>query len=251
MIGALAKGTRILGERLYLEAAERSVQFIFGNLQNEKGRLFARYRKSPGIPGFLDDYAFLIWGLLELYETTFKKSHLEQASGLAKQVLQLFSDSEGPGFFFTPDDAHDLPIRPKKFYDEALPSGNSVMAWNMLRLHNYLPDQNWQLAAKRLLKEMQGTAERHPMGYAMYLTALDYGLSPVTEIKITGPPSDPVFQTMIQLVQKTYLPHSVLKVEENKKRTYTTAFVCTGSHCLPPIRDPNILEDTIKKTTSS
>lgn len=251
MIGALAKGTRILEEPTYLEAAEKAVQFIFKNLQNENGRLFARYRKSSGVPGFLDDYAFLIWGLLELYETTFKKFYLEQASSLAKKVLEMFTDFNGPGFFFAADDVDNLPIRPKKFYDEALPSGNSVMAWNMLRLHNYLPDHNWGLTAERLLKEMQGAAERYPMGYAMFLTALDYGLSPVTEIKITGPPSDPVFQRMIQLVQKVYLPHSVLRVEEDRQRTYTDAMVCTDSHCLPPIRDPSILENTIKKTTSS
>lgn len=246
MIGALAKGARILRNGTYLEAAEKSIQFVFANLQDERGRLFARYRNAPAVAGFINDYAFLIWGLIELYEAAFNEVYLTKANDLGKLVLELFSDPNGPGFFFTEKDHSDLLVRPKEFYDGALPSGNSIMAWNLLRLHNYLPNENWRTAAEDLLKVMGVTAKENPMGYSMFLLALDYASYPLSEIKIAGSSSDPTFHQMIQLVNEYYLPHTILRVVENNASPHTEALVCSHMGCLAPITELSVLEETIR-----
>jgi len=134
MIAALAKGARVFDEPRYEAAAQRAVDFVWKQMQ-KKGRLMHRWRDGEtAVPGQLDDYAFMIFGLLELYETTFDFRALEKALILNEVVLKHFADSEQGGFYLTADDAEKLLIRPKSMYDGALPSGNSVQMMNLLRL---------------------------------------------------------------------------------------------------------------------
>lgn len=131
MIAALAKGARVFDEQEYENAAKKCADFILERMRTKTGGLYHRYRDGESaVPGFLDDYAFLIWGLLELYETTFETSYLKQSLELTAIQLEHFWDEKNGGFFFTSDEGwgeeEDMLFRKKEIYDGAIPSGNSV-----------------------------------------------------------------------------------------------------------------------------
>src|SRR5699024_9813486 len=112
MIAALAKGGRVLGDERYIEAAEKAAQFLLEKLRDKKGRLLARYREGEAaILGYLDDYAFFIWGLIELYEASFRPKYLKLALELNRKMLELFQDEEADGLYFTGKDAEELLTR--------------------------------------------------------------------------------------------------------------------------------------------
>ena len=141
MIAALARGARVLGDEGYADAAEKAARFILRRMRREDGRLLARYRDGEAaILAFLDDYAFLAWGLMELYEATLRIDYLRQAADLTREMIDLFGDKEEGGFFFYGADGEELLTRPKEIYDGATPSGNSVAAYNLIRLARLLAD---------------------------------------------------------------------------------------------------------------
>ncbi len=136
MIVALAKAGRAFHESTYIAAAERALQFINDNLKNPDGRLLARFRDGHAAHlGYLDDYAFLTWACIELYEATFQPEYLAAAVQLQDETIRLFWDERSGGFYFYGSDAETLIVRPKEVYDGATPSGNSVAAaLNLVRL---------------------------------------------------------------------------------------------------------------------
>ncbi len=177
MIAAMAIAGRVLEDDNYTDAAERAAQFIRGSLTDGDGRLVHRYRDgAAGIPGMVDDYAFMIWGLLELHETTEDDSHLEWALKLNEQLLEHFWDNDSGGFYQTPDDGEKLLVRRKEIYDGAIPSGNSVAMHNMLRLGKLkrkkaLTERAWAIA------EAFGEEVRtQPMGHSHLLGGVMLGL---------------------------------------------------------------------------
>ena len=148
MIASLATGARVLGEPAYANAAGRAVDFIFDNMLDSGGRLLHRYRDGEAaIPGNLDDYTFLIHGLLELYETTFEVDYLKKALALNGHLLKHFWDNKNGGFYFTADDGESLLIRQKEIYDGAIPSGNSIAMLNLLRLGRITADSSLEAKA--------------------------------------------------------------------------------------------------------
>ena len=136
MIAALAKGAQVLGESAYARAADKAAKFILKTLKGPDGRLLRRYRTGEAaLAAYLNDYAFFVWGLLELYEATFKPAWLEAAIHYTNDMLDLFEDTENGGLFFTGKGNEALITRSREVYDGALPSGNSVAALNLFRLH--------------------------------------------------------------------------------------------------------------------
>ncbi len=159
MIAALARGTRVTGDPAYAAAAAKAADFILGGMRTSEGRLLHRYRDGESaIPGYLDDYAFLIWGLIELYEATFDAKWLSEALVLAGGMIELFGDREDGrgGFFFTGRDAEKLIVRTKEVYDGAVPSGNSVAALELLRLGRMTGRTDLESAADALMEEFSG-----------------------------------------------------------------------------------------------
>ena len=141
MIAALAFNSRVLNVPAYARAAEKALDFILKNLRKDNGRLLARYRDGEAAYlAYVDDYAFLIWGVLELYQTTLKLEYLELALDLHQDMLKYFWDKEKGGLYQYGHDAEALLTRPKELYDGALPSGNSVATVNMLRLYHLTGD---------------------------------------------------------------------------------------------------------------
>lgn len=169
MIAALAQGSRILGDRTYAEQAARAADFLWERLRPQ-GRLLARYREGQAAyPAFLDDYAFLAWGLLELHSS--QGGYQEKAVTLTEQMLDLFTDPDG-GFYFTGRDSLDLPVRPRETYDGAMPSGNAVAVMNLLRLSGLTNDPTLKKAANLHLAALMGESAGQPTGHTFFLSTL-------------------------------------------------------------------------------
>jgi len=173
MIAAMAAGTRVLGDETYARWAARAAGFLLDRLRLG-GRLLARYREAQAaVPAFVDDYAFLTWGLLELHQVTGDGAYLREAAALTRQMRELFADPGG-GFFFTGWDAQDLPVRPRETYDGAVPSGNAVAVMNLLRLARLTGDRDFREDARRSLAALMGEAVRQPGAHTFFLCALDW-----------------------------------------------------------------------------
>jgi uncharacterized protein len=255
MIAALALGTRLCGDQTYAKAASRAADFILSNLRREDGRLQHRWRDGQAaISAGLDDYVFLIWGLLELYETNFEVKRLEQALELSHLMVDHFWDETRGGFFLAADDTLDLPVKRKEIYDGALPSGNSVAALDLLRLGRITGDTSLETKAKDLFSAFAPTVSRYPAGYTCLLSALDIFIGPSCEITLAGSPESADLQTMIQAVQARFLPRKILLLRSDdtaadlaRLAPYTqgqaslnhraTAYVCRDSACRLPVTD--------------
>jgi len=187
MIAALAMGSRVLHESAYREAAIRAAEFIWVHLRDERGRLLARYRDGEAAhPGYIDDYAFLTWAMIELYQADLKPAWLRQALELQEEQNRLFWDREQGGFFFYGCDVEELLARPKEIYDGATPSGNSVSAHNLLRLARLTGRQELAAMADTMFQSFAGKVEDYPAGYTHFLTALLFSLVPGKEIVVVA-----------------------------------------------------------------
>ncbi|MFH1033486.1 MAG: thioredoxin domain-containing protein [Pseudomonadota bacterium] len=257
MIAALAKGYQVLGDEAYLAAAARAARFVLEGLSDADGRLLRRWRGGDlSGPGFLEDYAFFIWGLLELYQADLDPSWLEEAQRLCGLALSLFEDQLHGGFFFTPHDGEGLIARDKDAYDGATPSGNSVMAVNLLRLARLLARPEWERKAVKLLRAFGEQMRRQPMAYTHMLMALDLLLGPCQELVLAGDPADPALKEMLRLAQAGFGPRRVLLLladgpageRVRALAPYTrgmgpvggkpAAYLCTGHACQRPLTDP-------------
>jgi uncharacterized protein YyaL (SSP411 family) len=255
MIAALAKAGRVFGCAEYVTASLRALAFLEANLVDGEGRLYARYREGERAHlGYVDDYAFLIWALLELYDATFDATHLGRALELQRQMMKRFWDADEGGFFLYGDDAETLIARPKEVYDGALPSGNSVAALNLLRLSRITGQGEWTEIAERLLTAFAGEVERYPAGVTYFLMAVQFALVPGREIVVVGSPDSPETNEFLQRLQALFLPDSVIvfRPAKNPGRIAelapyvaghealsggTTVYLCENYSCQAPSTD--------------
>jgi len=211
MIAALAKGYQALRDPRHLQAAVKAVDFVLGSLRDDSGKLVRRYRNGEAAhPAFADDYAFLIWGLIELYGSTFDLRYLKEALRLQQLMLDLFWDGQEGGFYYTAHDSEVLIIRDKEVYDGAIPSSNSVAALNLLRLGKMSGNTVWEEKADRLLRAFFGLVSDFPSAYTQFLHAVDFVLGPSSEIVIAGDLSHKLMQEMIEIVQTAFQPNQVI-----------------------------------------
>lgn len=260
MIAALSYAGRVFDEPRYNEAAERAMRFVLERLQRADGRLLARYRDGDAAHlGYVDDYAFLIWGLIELYETNFQTTYLKTAVELQKQMLDLFWDAQEGGFFLYGEDGERLILRPKEIYDGAMPSGNSVAALNLLRLGRITGDSFFEERAQELLHAFSSHVEAYPAGYSFFLMAVQFALGPTKEIVLTGNLTDTRMDPMITAVQKAYLPDAVVVFhpsgwdheeiehiapyvkDQLPIEGKTTAYICENYVCRLPVTEVGIV----------
>ena len=256
MVAALAKAAFAFDNPDYAAAATRCVEFILGRMRDERGRLLHRYRAGEaGIDAHLDDYAFLIWGLLELYGSTFEPQHLAAAIELNDRLMAHFHDVEGGGFFFTADDAEQLLIREKLIYDGAMPSGNSVQMLNLLRLGRITGQVEYEQAAQELARAFSGAVDASPAAHCMLLCAVDFALGPTHEVVIAGQPDAEDTQAMLAALRSAFAPAVVLLLTSPGAGTpamfeiapftadyalvggRATAYVCTNNTCEMPTTD--------------
>jgi len=248
MIAALAKAGAAFGRTDYVQAAAQAADFILETMfKGGRLRHVFMHGQARGEAG-LDDYAFLTWGLIELYEATFEQRYLAAAVDLTSVITGHFKDSDTGGFFSTADDA-DVPIaRVMTAYDNAVPSGNSVAMLNLLRLSGLTNDRSLRDRAEELGKTFSGQVERVPSAYVFMLCGLDYMSGPGMEVVIAGDPAKSDTRAMIQVLRSRFLPHAVVLFrpetgdrdhasEMDDKRPINgkaTAYVCMASSCLEP-----------------
>jgi uncharacterized protein YyaL (SSP411 family) len=211
MIAALAKGARAFDEPVYADAAERAAGFILKTMRDEDGRLLHRYRDGEAaILANVDDYAFLIWGLLDLYEATFEVDYLREAVALNDELLTHFWDEKNGGLYFTPDDGEALITRQKEVYDGAIPSGNSVAMQNLLRLGRITADAELDEAAAAISRAFAGSVRAVPVGHSQLLQGVDFGIGPSHEVVIAGDPDSEDTQAMLRALRSRYVPNKVV-----------------------------------------
>lgn len=210
MIAALAVGARQLQEPAWAELAARAAGFITGQLRTANGRLLHRYwHGDAAVTACLDDYSCLIWGLLELYFTTFDLAWLRVALELQEDQVRHFWDDREGGFFLTPDDGEALLHRPREIHDGAVPSGNSMAMHNLLRLGRLSGRTRFEELAASIGEKFAGTVRQVPAAHTHYLTALDLALGPPVEVVLSGPRETPQFAEMVRAMNATFQPGMV------------------------------------------
>ena len=270
MIAALAKASAAFGEEAgegrtsgegertssYAEMARRAARFVLDHLRTEDGRLLHRWRSGhAGIAAHLDDYAFLAWGLVELYEATSEVEWLEEAVRLADEMQAGFWDKERGGFYLTSEAGEKLIVRPKELYDGAIPSGNAVALLVLLRLGRLTGEARYEEAADELLRWAAAQVRQHPSGFTALLCGLDFALGPTREVVVTGEPGAADTEAMLRAIRTPFLPSKVLLfrpageddppiaeiapfVRDQRARDgKATAYVCQNYQCHAPTSD--------------
>jgi hypothetical protein len=251
MIAAFAKAAQVFDEERYLLAARKSADFILNKMRDTEGRLYHRYRQGEAyVDGFLDDYAFLSWGLIELYEACFEIMYLQSALELTKTIMEGFWDKSRGGFYQTREDTEVL-LRKKQTNDSALPSGNSVETLNLLRLARLTANPAHEEDANKTIQAFSKTIEDLPETHVFMLLALDFALGPTYEIIVVGNPDTDETKNMLKTIRKHYAPNAVVLFRTSEKTTETpailkhvadykligekaTAYVCQNQTCKQP-----------------
>jgi len=252
MIASLAFGSRVLDDPKYAEAARRAADFILAKMVRKDGRLLHRYRDGEAaIPGHLEDYAFLIHGLADLYEATFEQKYLDEAKRLTGEMIRLFRDERQGGFFLTGSDAEKLLVRQKELYDGAIPSGNSVAALDLIRVGRLTEEKGFEEKAARLMETFSGQVKTQPTAFPQLLIALDFALGPSNEIMIAGAPDDPAVRQMLRVIYGRFLPNKVVALHPPGDARWPmiggkpTAYVCRNYACNLPTNSPDQVEKAL------
>lgn len=171
-IASFAYGGRIFNNQNYIEISERAADFVLKKLMRDNGRMLSRYREGESAyAAVLEDYAFIIWGLIELYKANSQSKYQEKCLYLHDQMMKLFWDEKQGGLYLYGLDSEELIVRPKELYDGAIPSGNSVAALNMLRLYDITDDTKFKQFAERQFRTFGTTVKRNPIAYTHFVTA--------------------------------------------------------------------------------
>jgi uncharacterized protein len=257
MISALSRAAQAFNEPHYADAAEKAASFILDRLRTSEGRLLHRYRDGEAaLPAHVDDYAFLISGLLDLYEAVFDVRYLETALELNRYFLRHFWDEEQGGFYFTADDTEEILVRKKEIYDGAVPSGNSVAMMNLIRLGKMTGDSALEEKALAISRTFSAAVGEYPAGYTQLLLAVDFALGPSYEVIVAGDSGHNDTREMLNAVRSRFVPNKVVllrPVEQElpeidrishfiksygKPDGKALAYVCRDRNCQLPTDDP-------------
>ncbi len=231
MIAAFAKAARAFGEEKYLRAARDAADFIMEKMYCERGLLRRFREREAAIDANLDDYAFMVWGLLELYEAEFETSRLETALSLNDEMTVLFSDGDKGGFFFTSKDAESLMVRKKEFHDGAIPCGNSVATMNLMKIARITGDSKYEETALKTLRSLSLLIEKIPLSHTMLLCAMEFATGETTEIVIAGSDDDEI-KTMTGTLTKGYEPNRTVLLKRLSDKDIERIAPFTGD-CKP------------------
>ena len=249
MISALGKAAQVLQDKKYLKAAQNSAQFIKENLY-EKGRLGRRFREGEAkFTSSLDDYAYLVQGLIDLYESDFDEQWLSWANELQKKQDEIFWDKKTGGYYFS-EEASLLPGRNKRFDDNARPNSNAVSALNLLRLFNFTLHQPYREKAKTIFILAGEMMSRSHNAFAQMFIALDFYLDRSKEVVVVGPKLSKDKDAIIQMLHDEFIPNKTLGyIAPNKKSSFpvfenkttidgrTIVYVCENNICKFPTED--------------
>jgi uncharacterized protein YyaL (SSP411 family) len=249
-ISSLAKGYLTFGVEDYIKIAEKSANFILKNMLTNDGKLLHRFRDGEAkINGHLDDYAFLAWGLIELYEATFKTNYLKKAIELTNKMIELFWDENNGGFFLSENE--DVLFKQKEIYDGAIPSGNSVALLVLIKLSKITGRSDLNELTFKLVETFSGTVSKHPSAYTFFLSAFDFLIGPSFEIIIVGKSSDDISKIQ-KLLNSKFIPNKILLYKPTDREDEinliapflthykeidgkTTIYICTNYECKQPV----------------
>jgi uncharacterized protein YyaL (SSP411 family) len=251
MIGTLAEAGRVVGAPRFVAAAVQAADFLWNRVRASGHLLHGWARGEAKHPAYLDDHAFLASALLDLYEATGDRLHLDRAAALVTALEEGFHDRDGGGYFFTSHDGESLLARTKPGADGSLPSGNSVAAHVLLRLYHLGGDDAHRARAEEILRLYHGAAAANPFAYASYLQALEFDLEGPIEVVIVGARASADTAALEAVVAREYLPHRVLVSVEPGTSLLpapardrpqvggrATAYVCRNFTCSAPVHDP-------------
>jgi uncharacterized protein YyaL (SSP411 family) len=242
MIASFAFASRVLGEPAYAKVSTRAADFMLTHMMAGK-RLLHRWRDGEaGIMATLDDYAFFIYGLLEVYEATFQDKYLDAAEDLADEMIRLFADQAG-GFFMTAIDAESLIIRPKEAYDGAIPSGNSVAALILLKLYALTQKDIYNAQAESLFSSFTSTIAQSPHAHTFLLSALDWHLQGPLEISFHGAGDDSTVAKMLKVLYKHFIPAKSVKLIPSLD--CGQAHICYRGTCKAPTENVGVFEQEL------
>lgn len=237
MIAALCRLYQAGGNQNYLDAAERADRFLRERLW-DGGTLHVSFRAGRrGEKGFLDDYAACIFAQLALYGATLDKAYLTRAEELCRDACEQFQDREHGGFYLYSEDHESLILRPKETYDGAMPSGNSLMAWNLVRLSQLVSEERYGPLAERQLDFLAADARQYPAGYAMFLLALLDRRDPPPKVTVVLSGKSEAACLPLVLPPEAVVILREPGAEYSLKNGKTTFYVCRGHSCLPPVNE--------------
>jgi len=267
MISAYARAAQVLGEPRYLQIATRATKFLRANLYDQSGKvLFRNYREGRShIEGFADDYAFLIQGLIDLYEASFDVEWLRFAIELQETQDRLFFDEKNGGYFSTSGKDSSVPLRMKDDNDSAEPAANSVAALNLLRLAQFRDDKQLEDRAKKTIDAFGATLSHFASAMPQILVALDYSLGKPRQIVIAGKHDDPGTKALLAEVHRHFLPNKIVLLADGAEgQKYLgernealramslvegkpAAYVCENFTCKAPVTDAKALSELLSK----
>ena len=256
VIKAMAIAGRVLGEQSFIDSATRALDFLSHSMWQDKRLLATSKDGRSHLNAYLDDYAFLIDGILELLQTRWRTGDLNFAIELADVLLEQFEDRENGGFFFTSHDHETLIYRPKPLTDDALPSGNGIAAYVFSRLGHLLGDTRYLDAAERTLKLAIGSIAKVPSAHNALLLAIEEYLHPPQIIILRG--ADPDLAVWQARAHQFYcptrmsfaIPHHVDDLPKlmahREPGTGVVAYVCEGHHCDSPLSKADEFDETLR-----
>ncbi len=270
MLVALARGAWVTDDQECRKAAQKTADFMLAKMKSLDGRILHRYRDGQAsISGFLDDYAFLAWGLIEVYEATFDTRYLQAAVEICRTILAHFWDENTGAFFFTADDAEVLIVRQRESYDGAIPSGNAIAALVLIYLARILNEPELEEKATRIGQAFGEAIQRQPTAHTQLLQAIDYLVGPSNEIIIAGNGTEKATQNMLQEVRSRYMPNKVLVFRPTNEASpaidqfaafsqyqksadgQATAYVCQNHTCQRPATTIDQLRDQLNNVNKS
>jgi uncharacterized protein YyaL (SSP411 family) len=249
MLAAFAEASLAFDKESYREVVRRNADFLLTRI-DANGRL-TRHAK---IPGLLEDYSGVAWGLTLAYEATHERRYLDAARTLVDQILARFRDEEGGGFFDTPIDHEQLITRPMDLFDNATPSGSSVTCDVLLRLALLFGNEEYASVATKAMESIWPLGEKYPSGFGFLLGVAEWRAAQPKEIVLTGDASD-----FRRILGQTFVPHRVLvagtsssdlPLMHERPSDKTLAYVCIGYACEEPTSDPERLRELLVATAS-
>ena len=257
MLGAFARAAAVLGEETYFQVAEKNLNFLREKLWDEKSKtLYHRWRDGErDTVQLLETYAFLLSGVIELYEATLAPKHLDFAMALAETMLTRFYDAENGGFWQSAAGTNDLILRVKDDYDGAEPSGNSVATLALLKLGEITGRKHFTAAAEKTLRLFAHRLQNFPQAVPFMLQALDFSLTTPRRVVIAGEHDTTKAKALARAAHAVYQPNKIVlgntgAVEEFARtlpaQPEGAAYLCTGNACQPPTNDPVALREMLK-----
>ena len=260
-LSGLAAAIKISGEAALITAVTQTIEFIFDKMFRD-GFLLHTYKDGQAkLLGYLDDYAFLAVGLLDIYETLLDRAFLDRALQLNEIMLREFWDEEEGGFFYTGKSQEQLISRAKPIFDASIPSGNAMATQLLLRLYHITGEDDYRARAEKVLRSYYDVMENQPFGFAHMLCAVDQYLNPPKEIVVVGNTDDPRTKALLAEVHRIYLPNKVLQLVgagqaledispllrgKTQVNGQPTAYLCQNFTCSAPVTNPAELKSLLE-----